>query len=130
MFEGECLVSIPGMEDEKANPCRDTRNGKGTQAMDPLSITTAWVGLLESVAKTSIQISDFVRIAREARGDLGRVSRELVSLKTVLEILSEDAGTEKGFPDSLVKQISGILKNCGGVLEQIELRCRNTLEGR
>ncbi|PMD29641.1 hypothetical protein L207DRAFT_593211 [Hyaloscypha variabilis F] len=76
--------------------------------MDPLSITTACVGLVGSVTKISIQISDFVRKAREARGDLDRVSRELVSLKTVLEILSEDAGTGKGFPDSLKHAGGGI----------------------
>ena len=129
MFEGECLASFPGIEDEKADPCCDTRNGKGPSAMDPLSITTACVGLVGSVTKISIQISDFVRKAREARGDLDRVSRELVSLKTVLEILSEDAGTGKGFPDSLVKQISGILTTAAGSLNKLKPRCRNTLEG-
>jgi hypothetical protein len=88
--------------------------------MDPLSITTACIGLVGSVTKVSIQITDFVRRAREARGDLDSISRELVSLKTLLEILSEDARTGKGFTESLTKHISGILKNFGGVLEQIE----------
>lgn len=120
MFEGGCLVSRFWHRDEKADPRCDARNGKGPQAMDPLSITTACVSLVCSVTKVSMQISDFVRKAREARGDLDAVSRELVSLKTVLEILSDDAGTGKGFPNSLAKQISGILTNCGGVLEQIE----------
>ena len=88
--------------------------------MDPLSVTAACVGLIASITKVSIQIRDFIRRTREARGDLDAISRELASLKNVLEILSEDAGTRKGFPDSLVKQVSGILTNCGGVLEQIE----------
>ncbi|KAH6666664.1 hypothetical protein B0J14DRAFT_196824 [Halenospora varia] len=88
--------------------------------MDPLSITASCIGLVGTISKVGIQISEFVRKTREARGDLDGVSRELASLKTVLEILSEDAETGKGFPISLVKQISGILENCGGVLEHIE----------
>jgi Fungal N-terminal domain of STAND proteins len=90
--------------------------------MDPLSITAACITLVTTVSKVSIQINGFVREVRDARGDLDAVSRELISLKTVLEILSEDAAnsTGGGFPQSLVRQISGILTNCGGVLEQIE----------
>jgi len=89
--------------------------------MDPLSITVACVGLLTTVTKVSIQINGFIREVRDARGDLDYVSRELLSLKTVLEILSEDASSSNGgFPPSLVRQISGILTNCGVVLEHIE----------
>jgi ankyrin repeat protein len=91
-------------------------------SMDPLSITAACITLVTTVSKVSIQINGFVREVRDARGDLDAISRELISLKTVLEILSEDAenSTGGGFPQSLVRQISGILTNCGGVLEQIE----------
>jgi ankyrin repeat protein len=90
--------------------------------MDPLSITAACSTLVTTVLKVSIQINGFVREVRDARWDLDAVSRELISLKTVLEILSEDAenSTGGGFPQSLVRQICGILTNCGGVLEQIE----------
>ena len=91
-------------------------------SMDPLSITVACSTLVTTVLKVSIQINGFVREVRDARWDLDAVSRELISLKTVLEILSEDAenSTGGGFPQSLVRQICGILTNCGGVLEQIE----------
>ncbi|KAH8774034.1 hypothetical protein BGZ57DRAFT_403504 [Hyaloscypha finlandica] len=90
--------------------------------MDPLSITAGCSTLVTTVLKVSIQINGFVREVRDARWDLDAVSRELISLKTVLEILSEDAenSTGGGFPRSLVRQICGILTNCGGVLEQIE----------
>jgi hypothetical protein len=90
--------------------------------MDPLSITVGCSTLVSTVLKVSIQINGFVREVRDARWDLDAVSRELISLKTVLEILSEDAenSTGGGFPQSLVRQICGILTNCGGVLEQIE----------
>jgi hypothetical protein len=91
-------------------------------SMDPLSITAGCSNLVTTVLKVSIQINDFVREVRDARWDLDAVSRELISLKTLLEILSEDAenSTGGGFPQSLVSQICGILTNCGGVLEQIE----------
>jgi hypothetical protein len=94
--------------------------------MDPLSITTACVGLVTTISKVSITVNGFVREVRDARGDLDAVSRELLSLKTVLELLSDDAEGSKGggFPQSLIKQISGILKNCHGVLEQIESSLR------
>jgi ankyrin repeat protein len=90
--------------------------------MNPLSITAGCSNLVTTILKISIQIDGFVREVRDARWDLDAVSRELISLKTLLEILSEDAenSTGGGFPQSLVSQICGILTNCGGVLEQIE----------
>jgi len=89
--------------------------------MDPLSITISCITLITSIVKVSLQINGFIREVRDARGDLDAVSRELLSLKTVLEMLSEDADKGKGFPESLLKQISGILTNCGGVVEQIQV---------
>ena len=97
--------------------------------MDPLSITTACIGLVGSIANVSIQISDFVRGAREARGDLDLISRELVSLKTLLDILSEDARTGNGFTESLAKNLSGILESLGGVLKQIEVEIQKHAGG-
>lgn len=90
--------------------------------MDPLSITVSCISLVSAVTKVSVKINSFVREVRDARGDLDAVTRELTSLKTVLEILSDDCTNSKGgaFPPSLVKQISGILTNCGGVLGHIE----------
>jgi hypothetical protein len=90
--------------------------------MDPLSITTGCLTLVSSITKLSLQIHAFVREVRDARGDLDAVSRELQSLKTILEILAEDAkDINKGsFPESLQKQISGIVTNCGNVVVQIE----------
>lgn len=80
------------------------------------------ISLAASVAKVSVQTHGFVREVRDSCGDLDSVSRELYSLKTVLEIVSEDAEKRKGggFSQSLNRQISGILTNCGCVLEHIE----------
>lgn len=91
--------------------------------MDPLSITGTCIALVTTISKISIQISGFVREVRDARGDLDGVSRELTSLKSVIEILSEDAenSIHGGFPETLVRQIYGILANCNDVLGQIEV---------
>lgn len=90
--------------------------------MDPLSITATCFALVTTISKISIQINNFVRQVRDARGDLDAVSRELTSLKSVLKILSEDAenSTSGGFPKSLVTQISPVLTDCRDVLEQTE----------
>jgi hypothetical protein len=69
-------------------------------SIDPLSITAACITLVTTVSKVSIQINGFVQEVRDTRRDLDAVSQELISLKTVLEILSEDAknSTGRGYP--------------------------------
>ena len=90
--------------------------------MDPLSITTGCITLVATITKLTVQINGFVREVRGARSDLDAVSRELHSLTTVLEMLAHDTGdtTRSAFPPSLAQQITGIVKNCGGVVSQIE----------
>ena len=68
-----------------------------------------------------ITISTFVRQVRDARGDLDAVSRELVSLKSILEILAEDTARSgaNGLPESLIMQIQGIMSGCDDVIIQI-----------
>jgi hypothetical protein len=70
-----------------------------------------------TITKVFLTINIFVRTARDALGDLDLVSRELISLKTVLELLAEDTkGTAHTLPQNLEKQISGIIGNCNGVV--------------
>jgi hypothetical protein len=90
--------------------------------MDPLSISASCVGLVATIAKTSTALTCFVRDVRDARRDLDAVSRELSSLKTVLELLAEDTVDEKAqsLPAGLQAQITGILTNCNGVVIEIE----------
>ena len=90
--------------------------------MDPLSIAGGCVGLVASIAQLSVVINGFVRGVRDARGDLDAVNRELLSLKTVLELLADDvsATSKAPLPDTLQRQISGIVTNCGGVVADIE----------
>ena len=58
--------------------------------MDPLSITATCIALVSTITKTSLLIGGFVKDVRAARSDLDGVSRELLSLKTVLELLADD----------------------------------------
>lgn len=92
---------------------------RSINAMDPLSITASCVTLVTTITKLSVLINGFVREVRDARRDLDAVSRELLSLQPLLEILSDDAG-DSAFPASLLQQIAGIIKNSGVVLEDIE----------
>lgn len=89
--------------------------------MEPLSITTGCLSLVGTITKVSITISTFVRTARDARSDLDSISRELLSLKTVLELLADDTQeTPKSIPPTLEKQVSSIISNCDDVLQDIE----------
>jgi hypothetical protein len=90
--------------------------------MDPLSITATCIGLVSTITKTSVLVGGFVKDVRAARSDLDGVSRELTSLKTVLELLADDmtGSTNEFFPETLIKQITGIITNCGGVVVDIE----------
>jgi hypothetical protein len=88
--------------------------------MDPLSITAACVSLTSTIVKTSISVSIFVRSVRAARSDLDTVSRELASLKTLLELIAEDAKDVESFPDTLRPHVAGILSNCELVLVELQ----------
>jgi hypothetical protein len=89
--------------------------------MDPLSVATGCLALVTGISKLSITISKFVRDVRSARSDLNSVSQELLPLKTVLELLAEDAEDSENscFPDSLRKQVCGIVSNCNDVVEEL-----------
>lgn len=90
--------------------------------MDPFSVTAGCVGLVATIAALSKQISKFIREVRGARSDLDSVSRELHSLTTILEILTQDAlANPEPFDGPLGKQISGIVSNCKDVITQIEI---------
>lgn len=96
--------------------------------MDPLSIAASCVALVSATVKTSVSVNSFIREVRDARADLDVISRELLSLRTVLELLAEDTSNPiTPFPAPLQKQILGIVKNCnvvvceiGGVLKRHE----------
>ncbi|KAM5362716.1 hypothetical protein ACJZ2D_012378 [Fusarium nematophilum] len=89
--------------------------------MDPLSIASGCAGLVTAIGSLSFSIHTFVRTCREARSDLDRVSRELHSLQTVLELIQEDAADEeKPFPPTLGQHVTGIVSNCTAVVVEIQ----------
>jgi hypothetical protein len=90
--------------------------------MDPISITATCIGLASIITRTSLVVIGFVKDIRTARSDLDAVSRELLSLKIVLELLADDVNdsTTQSIPQTLQKQIAGIVTNCTGVVVNIE----------
>jgi len=85
--------------------------------MDPIN------GILQSITKLSFSVTTFILAVRQARSDLDGISRELLSLKTILELLNEDLSNQNGqfkLPESLRGQITGIVQNCSKVLKDIE----------
>lgn len=99
--------------------------------MDPLSIISGCAGLITAISSLSISISTFVRSCREARSDLDRVSRELHSLQTVLELIEEDAKDDtKPFPPTIQHHVSGIVSNCGSVVLKVETCIKKYGDGR
>ncbi|KAG5795521.1 hypothetical protein H9Q69_005455 [Fusarium xylarioides] len=99
--------------------------------MDPLSIISGCAGLITAIGSLSISINTFVRSCREARSDLDRVSRELHSLQTVLELIEEDAKDDtKPFPTTIQHHVSGIVTNCGSVVLEVETCIKKYGDGR
>ncbi|UPK95305.1 hypothetical protein LCI18_006240 [Fusarium solani-melongenae] len=99
--------------------------------MDPLSIATGCAGLITAIGGLSVSIHTFVRTCREARGDLDSVSRELLSLKTILELIQEDASDEsRPFPTTLNQHVNAILANCNLVVTEIQSCITNYNQGR
>lgn len=88
---------------------------------DPLSIASGCAGLITAIGTLSIKIHSFVRTCREARNDLDSVSRELLSLQTVLELIKKDASDgSKPFPQTLSQHVTAILGNCNLVVAEIQ----------
>ncbi|KAF5571516.1 chitin synthase A [Fusarium phyllophilum] len=99
--------------------------------MDPLSIVSGCAGLITAIGSLSVSINTFVRSCREARSDLDRVSRELHSLQTVLELIEEDAKDDtKPFPPTIQHHVSGIVTNCGSVVLEVETCIKKYGDGR
>ncbi|KAK1990147.1 hypothetical protein LX36DRAFT_716969 [Colletotrichum falcatum] len=97
--------------------------------MDPLSITTACVGLAGTITTLAFNLTTFVRDVRDARSEIDAVSRELLSLKSVLELIADDFETAPRPPsDGLQKQISGVLSNCKIIVAEVD-GCVQTHQG-
>lgn len=91
--------------------------------MDPFSITTACIGLIGTVTKTTVAVTEFTRDCREARSDLTSINGELSQLQLVLELLRDDTAVsdDRILPESLQEQILSIIDNCSAVVSKINL---------
>ena len=89
--------------------------------MDPLSLTTGCLTLVGAVGETIITVTTFVKTCREARSDLGSVTRELSELKLVLEVLGEDSkdGNDQAIPENVRTRILSIVDSCSNVLTRL-----------
>ncbi|QKD49258.2 uncharacterized protein FOBCDRAFT_236695 [Fusarium oxysporum Fo47] len=114
--------TYPGQRDKHANAGLVLGGTSDTQfIMDPLSIATGCATLISTIGSLSLSINSFVRTCREARGDLDRVARELLSLQKVLELIQEDVADEsKTFPTTLEQHVSGIVTNCNSVVVELQ----------
>lgn len=86
--------------------------------MDPFSVTTACVGLLNGILGLSKQISSFVIGTRDAHKDMQAFSKELVSLQLCLESLKEERIVGQ-FPDKLKQSLLVIISSCSDVVDQM-----------
>ncbi|KAH7174067.1 P-loop containing nucleoside triphosphate hydrolase protein [Fusarium flagelliforme] len=91
--------------------------------MDPLSITMACIGLLGTVTKTTLAVTNFTRECRDARSDLASINGELAQLELVLELLRDDTAVSDNtiLPESLQAQILSIIHNCSAVVSKINI---------
>ena len=83
---------------------------------DPLSIAGTAVSLVATIARVVKDVEQFVRQIREARADMDGISRELWSLKAVLEMLTDDVKSGATVPPKL----EDILKNCAEVMGRLD----------
>src|SRR5438034_9133331 len=90
--------------------------------MDPFSIAGICVGLRSTIAKASLSITIFKREVRDTACEMDAVSRELLSLDTVLKDLARDITSpgRESYPPSLAAQIPGILMNCNDVMTRLD----------
>jgi hypothetical protein len=95
--------------------------------MDPLSVATGCISLLNAVAKTSVSVTAFIRSCREARNDLTSVIRELSDLRLVLELLKDDSNMQNKHlvPETVQTQTLSVIRNCEGVLKMIDALLEN-----
>ncbi|KAK1988162.1 hypothetical protein LZ30DRAFT_699882 [Colletotrichum cereale] len=97
--------------------------------MDPLSIATACVGLTGTITTLAFNLTTFVRDVRDARSEIDAVSRELLSLKSVLELIADDfENSPRPPPDGLLTQVSGVLSNCNNIIAEVD-SCVQTHQG-
>ena len=90
--------------------------------MDPASLSLGCIALLPPIMTAYTTVTKFILEVRDARREMNMVQLELVSLRSILEILAQDTKDcpENIFPASLVEDIRSIIANCDSVVKQIK----------
>ncbi|KAK3376447.1 hypothetical protein B0T24DRAFT_220073 [Lasiosphaeria ovina] len=89
--------------------------------MEPISAAATVLGLVSAIASVTASATAFMRDVRDARKEIVAVTKELMSLRAILEILEDDLNgpTSAVVPDSTLKQIVEITENCSAVVGDI-----------
>ncbi|KAI1802043.1 Rho GTPase activation protein [Daldinia bambusicola] len=90
--------------------------------MESPSITSDCITLGNAITTANNILNGFVREVREARSDVDAVSRELHSLRSVLELLNEDASL---FPPELAERIPTVIEHCARVVDELDTAISN-----
>ncbi|EPE08352.1 hypothetical protein F503_01135 [Ophiostoma piceae UAMH 11346] len=87
--------------------------------MDWISTTTGCFAVSNAVAKTTFNLSCFVRDVRESRADLTALSAELHALDGVLDLLKDDAASAS-FPVDMALQTSAVVAGSGAIVASLD----------
>ena len=86
--------------------------------MDPLSVVAASFSTAGAVAKASVAIFEFSRVAKVAAEDLARVNAELQALSSILDPLARGL-SRATVPDALARKLQASLEDCSLVVDGI-----------
>ncbi len=96
---------------------------------DPLSIASGALAVITATTQTFSLIVKFIRDCQDARADLNQITRELLDLTLILELVKGESAeaTENRLPHRLQSLVHTILKHCTATVQQIEValdKCR------
>ena len=99
--------------------------------LDPLTIATSCLSLINGIASLTLHITAFVNDVRGARKDMDMISRELTSLSLCLGALSTDCQSQRvRYPETSQKGIEGALLNIDVLTHQVKNLLQNLSSGR
>lgn len=88
--------------------------------METPSIIDRCINLVTVVDQDVKLITSLIREVRDSRNDLDLFSRELMSLKMLLQLLADDAKDNTKFPPEFQEQVAEIVSSSDILLEEIE----------
>ncbi|KAF2182346.1 ankyrin [Zopfia rhizophila CBS 207.26] len=87
----------------------------------PVTIAARCAALGNAIVKIISSIIEFVRRVRDSRHDMSAMNAELLTIKTILEIIQGDTSKETLYlPFPLLHALIGTLDHCGQVFDDIE----------